>query len=536
MQRIIPQGPLEYLLVTHAKDLIKPKDFIAYRWDMETFAKKAKTNDIETLEVKTEDVLFVAHRRIAKDKTPPTLPKERIAVVYLPGNCDCVASTFVQKLLPLVDHILEESKKLDASPVIDCYSQDLRGRGFNVTKPSDNFNHYTILQDAKDQAALIEKLVADGYEKRNIYLLGYSYGSIIALSALDHLIKKLGDSYADIIFYGDRGYDDLFKHPLVSRYILNPTKGYEHLHAHGMTPEKTPHDLAMRLPNSFLMGVESDPCIPPEISLPHSVTPGELPGRVWIGQADNWNPHFSNHDALSLSMMPEVKSLHFMTAMINKRPIKLIFDLDLPPEGKELKACKGYALAPGIHEGPDFVSFSLPAGSAPEESKEELSSLIVKVFTIPRLLIRLHQYCLLRAERALSSGLGAKYNHATLGSTGLFGWTVKQQIEMAIRIMSYLAEARAPNITSIKSLMNASGPQHSGGLKNIFSDVYRFAGAIEHIEHFNLWTAALRAPRKLLAAPAAEVRSSCIGDEEDWVELDAFDAPRMSIKGLTIGR
>lgn len=510
-------GFIPEYFIRNVRQIIKPKEFIAYPADMNFFNwyyVKSPHRVVTTLSVvvkkkkegEADDRTLTAHRL--------TLPVETLgntetpvkkAIVYLTGNCFYVAES-MPKREPLLRMLQEEAKKAGANVQFAFFCQDYRGRGFNQETPEENFHRYTVEQDAKDQATLIRKLVEEeGYLPENIFLLSYSMGSAVALWALYLLVKEQGIHYADIKNYSDRGYGNLFDFPLVSWFVADQAEAHERLHQIGMMPDIFLPDLAQQLPETLATNTVNEEMMVMNVGLTEGLKAEEMPGRVWVldtSHPERINPHLTEHADIRLKNLPEVTSPYFMLAMMLETPIQLSFPVE-PPKEDSGQCISGYALKKEAML-PSLDYIALPPFPKGKEKEAGSSSLSVAINTVADFVSRLHRYCVERGEEARESGLGAVHNRAWLSSTGMTGWSAKQQMEMAVTIMGHLIRAEGPDIAALTTLQDQNGPHQSGRLYFIFADVMKFVTEYKQLRYFNQWVATMQERRENRHKKAAE--------------------------------
>lgn len=477
-------------LVSKSKSIVKNREMVADDKTMKMFQTVyIDKNRVSKIPVKTDDRTLTAFKMQLDDQKEGRPLSEQKAIVFILGNNGYVAND-LPGVLPLSKKIIEESLSASIQLNVAWFCQDYRGRGFNQHN-NDNFNDYSIEQDAKDQAAFIKTLVDAGYKPKNIMVFGYSYGSAVGLWAMYHLIKTYGDHFANIKFFSDRGYGNPFNGPIVSLLIADQQAAHQKLFLHEMMPDIPLGDIAEKLPNSCVFRVEDDLSVYKPISLADAASPEKLPGRIWVGRTDveQPNPHSADHFSLQFKAISELKPALLITAMLNEIPIQLCFTKN--PLLYDNKPFPGYIFKEGATpDSDDFIAMSKEI-STQSRIKDKYSGprqklLSVRCQVIAELVNKLHLYCLARAERAKKSGIGAQYNKAWLGQTGLVGWTAKQQVQMAIRLMDCITQT-APDHKTIEQLANESGPHRSGELSDIFLKIKQFSQEYSQLKEFNLW-------------------------------------------------
>lgn len=531
-------GRVETFYVENARELIKPKTFVASSWYMDEFTSRhiSKHNIKSTFHISEGRRLDVHY---FQNSTSPAEEKSvdvtKKAVIYMTGNCHYVAEA-IPRLAEdkFFDDFEALVKKMEPTADVSFYCQDYRGRGFNQKDAKENFNDYTLFQDAKDQASLIRKLIVeDRYKPEDILVCGYSYGSAIGLWAIFFLINQYGSSYANVKIYSDRGFGNLFNYYPISFFIKDNENANQRLHQIGVMPEISLYDIAKLLPASCVFEIEDpqrDKVYLDTITLHHSFQKEEFLGRVWMGKKieTSWYlPHFTPHNQIQLKYIPECRPYFFMVAMLTETPIKLSF---LPYTEKEIS---GYALVNEAKPGDEnFVRLLKKVSSPVEEKKEGAVSPVHTIQTnaISPLISQLDAYCISRASRAKESPQGGDYNHAYGGGSGLVGWTAKQQIEKAIEIMGLLMKARRPDFTALKELLTKPGPHQSGSLKIICREIKAFINECESLEYFNRWILAMKPTREVAIKKSEAMgkktltlyESKAEANEEDWEPLSSL--------------
>lgn len=483
---------VENYLIESAKDIIKPKSDTQPpdKWFLSQ--TESARHKLQSIDVEVEGRVLIAHRlTVVNRRGISTQSSIRKAIVYMPGNNPNIMDS-LPTMQPLMEEILDDVMDSKEAINLVCYCQHYRGRGANQKTDAENFNDYPMLQDAKDQAALIHHLTQQGYHPSDILLVGYSYGSAVAIAAVQELVKKHGDHYKQIKFFSDRGFGNPFDLKYLKPLIYDITKAHQRLHEKEMMPQKLLRDVIVEcLPYSVIFHVEGDQCIWPDYSLASSFTPDEMMGKIFEGCAERVNnPHYADRSALHLKYLSQIQPHHLMTALLLEKPIRLLFYAEMPRQG--------YALSLNAKPGDlDYIDFPRRAHERTEDSEIDLPVISTAV---THLVGQLDRYCAQRAERAIESGYGSDYNHAWFGRAGMVGWTARQQIEMAVSIMKALCDQQNPDVATIMKLKDSLGPHHSGELRNIFENVYHFAMECERINRFNQWVYQMKQARNAVQA------------------------------------
>ena len=527
---------IETFCVEHARDIIKvrttkqPSDV----WYL--LAKRTESRTIEDIDISSELEPLIAHKLqlVNKDSASASHANShsKKAIIYLAGNNPFIMDSLpsMEPFLQTVSQIMKETKMEDN---VACFFQHYRGHGANQSHGQENFNDYSIFQDAKDQALLVKKLVEEGYKPDDIILMGYSYGSAVALWTIYYLVTEFDMKYINVKFYSDRGYGDPFDFPYIKPFIQDQKEAHQRLYEKEMMPFVQLHDLAAWLPDTFVFRIHNDRSIWMDFSLANTFKPDELPGRVWIGKSENestQDPHYASRDAIGLKTIQEIKPHHFMAAMLNEKPIDLYFDIKIPMLNGHSFA--GYAFKNDAAMGSaDFVA--LPVIEMKKDNKQEVKEVFsVLSNAISNLIQQLHGYCCQRAEQAAASGYGGDYKKPWLGKSGFVGWTAKEQVQMAVRIMTSLCHENGPDITNLRSIQQEDGPHCSGGLFKIFMDVMSFVEEYSQLQHFNQWvtTMSFRRQERMKSDYAAEKIALAKLHEslaDDWVLLKTEDQSQL---------
>lgn len=547
--------------IKNAKDLLKDRQFVANAYEMYNFvwhySKNTSLRLVTSLDVAVPMRTLVAHKLQlpTTEKNDSALIKK--AIIYMMGNCFYVAES-LPKVEQLLKNLVKDTNNLTSNVEYTVFCQDYRGRGFNQENKEENFNDYPMSQDAEDQAALIRKLVEEeGYKPEDIFVLGYSFGSAVGLWAIYNLVKDVDVTYANIKFYSDRGFGNLFDYPIVRPFVHDQEEAHQRLHALGMMPNIFLHEIARQLEECLVTAVAKEHLLHEKIALVERLTQTDMPGRVWVAETDNpsrVDPHLASHQAIHAAHIPELKSHYFMLAIMHEMKITLLFNAELPKDDKG-ETILGYALKKdALPSHTDFVA--IPPLTISSEEKPNHASLPPLTVTVTADLIsRLHAYCLQTASQAIESGLGAANNKAWLSTTGWTGWTAKQQIQMAIRLMTELAKNEEVDVLALLALQQEVGPHASGRLCLIFQDIIKFAEDYKRLQQFNAWIASMekrredRAHKKAYSAidltgvfspdasvgewerlnPSSDEESNPSLDEE-WEELELEPSPTMSVR------
>lgn len=479
-------GRVENYLVDNAKDILKPKTTIQPPDAAFLAVKNAENFQIDEINIETELHPLIAHKltltRFRKPKVNAT--PQRKAIIYMPGNCAEILDS-LPSMLPLMEDMVEDF--VDMNQLIDlaCYCQHYRGRGANRHTEDENFNDYAMLQDAKDQAALIRHLVAQGYRPEDIMLIGYSYGSAVALWAANLLNRHDGNQYSKLKFYSDRGFGNLFEFRYLKPLIYDQEIAHQRLHEKEMMPSQTLHDvLIANLPNSIVFQIENDASIWDDYSLAYTIQATEMPGQIFVGRAEGFgDAHFADRRSIHLKEIIQVQPHHLVSALLLEKPIDFMFPAMLPRAG--------YALRNDVTKGHrDFLGFEL---AVEDVASPNFTGLPIIATVVSHLIDQLDTYCKARAERARASELGPDYNHAWFAQTGIFGWSARQQIETAMQLMKLLCEKPQPNVIELAKLKVSLGPHQSGDLKKIFDKIVLFVDELQLIKRFNNWISSISA-------------------------------------------
>lgn len=416
----------------------------------------------------------------------PTL-SEQIAIVYMAGNCGKINDN-LSTLEPFLFTLLQYMQTTSLLKYrVTLFFQDYFGRDTNCNEKGDNFSLHDYKKDVTDQAALIQKLIEKGYKKNNIIIIGYSYGSAVALGVLDYLIKVVDISYKDIKFLSDRGYGNLFNHPYIKPLIFNQDYAHQQLAEKNMMPDSPLATILAELPESLILHIMNDRNIPEEISLATAALNDQvIPNyRIICTEATQLKnrPHFERRVNIVLKCLPEIKFFHIVTALIAERPIQVYFRF------------------------PAITSFSYKLDDEEEmtinfdPNKTILNSDInaIQSDSIIQLIQMLDNYCIARAERAKNSGQGKNYNHSWFKQLG-DGWTAGEQVKMALLIMEKLQDFKN-NIVILVELKDKDGPHKSGGLGMIYSKLMDLILEYKKIDSLNKWLISMpdrRAERQIL--------------------------------------
>lgn len=485
-------GLIESFFVENAKNMIKPRVLIASYYQMRWFEFDfIPKYNIRTIKYVSDERALVAHffQTNHREEKPASINKK--AIIYVLGNCHYVAEA-LPRIKSFVTDFTKLIKKLEPNTHITCFCQDYRGRGFNQSSEEENFNDYTLLQDAKDQAALIHHLVdKEGYQPENILICGYSYGSAIGLWSIALLVEKHGVHYADLKIMCDRGFGNLFNYPPVKIFVKDNDAANKRLQQKEVMPAQHLHDLAMLLPASCVYEVEDEKRgYMNEVTLASTFAAGEMKGRCWQGMAETSvkSPHFAAHDKMQIKSIPELRPYYLMVAMLTEKSINL-----------DIK-----------HGNPD------------EKKQHNQASLHITTHVVSVLLKKIDDYCDSRSLQA---------NHAeTIKS--YFKWTARQKIETAMQIRKQLDQANYPNVEALKYLHNQRGPQHSGTLNTIFLDVMALVTDLEQLLHFNKWISSMKLSRlvRQQALSSRKIFGLFATVDGDWEMVDSVVAIPDSIK------
>ncbi|MEO8964260.1 MAG: hypothetical protein ABI370_06280 [Gammaproteobacteria bacterium] len=524
---------VENFLSDMSQNLLKPRVYAQPPDSFYLAIKQTQSRKIEDLEVQSENRKLVAHKlqlteNHPEDKSNLTLRKK--AIVYLPGNCPYISDS-LPEMEPVLKDLVNSVSKVNHTSMIAVFCQHYRGRGANQVKHSENFNDYTMHQDAKDQAALLLKLIQLGYQPEDILVLGYSYGSAVGLWAIHHLASNFDSAYSNIKFYSDRGFGNLFDFPyIIKPFIVDQTAAHHKLYQKGMMPELPLREIVVKsVPESFIFHIENDKCIWIDFSLAGSLSQTKLPGRIFSGEADvedkpefaNYpsvfknNPHLATRSAIHLKFISELKPNHFITAMLTEIPISIVFKY------KFTQSISGYALKLDAKSGEsEFIDI-------PEKilQKKEKPAAIKQTFlatnVIANFLQQLHEYCNKRAERAAASGYGGDFKKPLVGSSGFVGWTARQQIQMAIHLMNFLCDENGPNVEAIVALHGETGPHDSGALALIYTQLMQFIEEYKKLQCFNGWVGSM--PQRRLERKEKQLKHDA--ELGEWETIDDVNAP-----------
>lgn len=502
-------GRVENYLVENAKDILKPKTTTLPPDQYFLEGKYARNYHVDEITINTDLEPLKAHRLtyLSARKPKSDLPPQRKAIIYLPGNCPAIMDS-LPNMLPLMEDMAADFFDMNQSIELVSYCQHYRGRGANQHSAEENFNDYTMLQDAKDQAELIRHLVTEGYQPKDILLIGYSYGSAVALWAANLLNKKYGKTYSQLKFYSDRGFGNLFEFRYLKPLIYDQETAHQRLHEKEMMPKKALHDVLVKnLPNSIVFNIENDLCIWEDYSLAYTFKSTDMHGHVFTGCAEGFeNSHFADRGSIHLKHITQIQPHHLMTALLLEKPIDLLFPAELP--------VKGYALREGV--APGHHDYLVCAPNAPEVPPTSFTGLPILATVVSHLIGTLDDYCHARAARASASELGPDYNHAWFAQTGLFGWSARQQIEAAIQLMKLLCEKPNPNVIELAKLKASLGPHQSGELKKIFDKIILFIDELQLIKRFNYWVSMIS------DKSAAEKLTFSESDLTDWNVIENY--------------
>lgn len=482
----LTRGLVENYFVEHARDIIKPRHFIAkpnvMHWFESAFLRKRR---IKTIKHVSDNKELIAHAFHIDENIDKSSVRDKKAVIYMLGNCHYIAEAF-----PRIESFMKDFSDLTQKQIsctsVTFFCQDYRGKGYNQHGERDNFNDYSLLQDAKDQAALIHHLVTkENYKPENILICGYSYGSAMGLWAIALLAEKYGSHYANLKIMCDRGFGNLFNYPPVKLFVKDNELANERLRQKNVMPKQHLHDIAMHLPASCVYEVE-DPKRGyfEDITLAAMLTKNKMQGRCWRGQltsqAATEIPHFAGHEDMQIKSIPELKPYHLMVAMLTEKPIVL---------DSQRQRC----------------------GSAISSKDTKVATFSLSTQAITCLLKKIEDYCLERFNKTNNSASFQDY----------FRWTAQQKIQMAVKIAELLDQTDGANIIELQQLSAIEGPHQSGTLKKILSDVMALVTDLEQLKHFNAWITSLPASRLQNISP--QNRNGFFAKANDWemVEISA---------------
>ena len=489
-------------LVAMAKKEIKSKDYIAKQTDIDQFtANYLNTKKVIPLDVVSEDgrVLHAHKMEIGNDDTIPS-PKK--AIICITGN-----KNYVAEVMPNMEEVLNQLKKQAKESGQNyqyaCYVQDYRGRGFNQANPDENWNDYSVLIDAKDSAALIKKVIADGYKPEDILILGQSYGTSVALWMLD----LLDAPYNAIKLFCDRGLGNPFEDSRL--FMIKQADEQKKMFDANMMPEIPFHDIAVKLPNVLIENADNDKIVKKPVALTTTFKENEWPGHVWKVKSNkkDVDEHTENLELLNSSNIPELTPMMLLTAMINEQPIKLNFNFKIAD--KEGNPIQCFQLRKGAtpEQVEDYVAFPEIKCVTNKGSDQSKPCLSINSNVVQEFLNKLVKFSLELVEKAQNSGNGGAYKKLVLGKQ----YPAIEKINNAIEIIQGLCAEGGPNVVLFKALdaIKSDEAPHklgSSDLFPIFEDIAKFINEYEQLQKFNAWIIALRQARQENAAKASNVQ------------------------------
>lgn len=484
-------------LAAEARKYIKGRKYIVSPLIIDAFTKKyIDTGKVVTLDVPVEGRILSAHTlKLKSGKNSTQIPLVKKAIVFMTNNRHHVSDSFgtlESLLMSLSDESVNSGKNIDFA----VYCQDYRGRGFNkknneCDKPEENWNDYPALQDAKDQEALIRKLVVDGYKPENILIVGQSYGAIVSL----WVMHRLGPDYKNIKVFNDRGVGNPFFSPRLKPFISDPVKAMQKLIDGNMVPPVSFHDIADKLPNIVISRAENDELINAGMSLVETFKNNEKKGQLFVLKSENEtaNSHNESIENFNLSAMPDVNIFHLIVSFVNEIPIKLYKEINF--QIKEGKQFNGYQLKKDAicEDKNNFVNF--PASQINSNNKDQsvladTDCLFVIATSLKLLIKRLLEYCNEQSTKAVNSGYGGGYQGGFFGKQ----WSARQKVQAAVDMVLNLCKKDGINTDYFDQLKIIDGPHlsQSGSLFQIYTDVARFVEEYVRLQSYNAYVSSIK--------------------------------------------
>lgn len=408
------------------------------------------------------DELFSAHIIQTKHETSSATKK---AVIFLYSSKDNVSTSlsYSNPLIRFINKVMpnENVHFIGMDYLCNGFNQSDRNKCFNQVSPSDDINAILILT-----RRLIE---GKGYEiaPQNIYFIAQSYGATVGLSVM-HALKA---QYPGINFISINCPNDMLISEKITEYIHrdDQEKAVRFLKEDGVLPELNLDTMLKEISASnscFVFQVKEDKELPWKQRLYSSCARLDaMQNRFWeldVNPRANFPAHFAILSDLKLKTEYFAIDFHVLcAAIISGKSLALSFKFTPFTDADQLIL--------NLHKDTQsYLEFPLTLSPESVKSNENFIFVSPLVKDLIKLIETLCFYCQELQKEALASGKGDDFRRGKAKSSD---WNAKQKIQMAINILTLLAEEQGPNIDKLLHLQYEAGfNKDAGKLKTIIYD------------------------------------------------------------------